>query len=256
MPGYNEFVEQINRKLKVDLSYYKETQMKRRITSLRNKRGFDTYNDYFVELTKNDELLNEFKDRITINVTEFYRNPARWDVLRSKVFPYLLEKKNTLTIWSAACSTGDEPYSLAIMLAEHFPRVNASILATDIDEKVLEKAKQGIYAEVDLKDLPAFKKDKYFSLKDGKYHINNDIKKRVTFKQHNLLLDPYRKNVDLIICRNVLIYFTEEAKKLVYTRFSESLVSKGILFVGSTEQIFNQNKYKLALYDTFFYQKE
>lgn len=255
MPEYNDFVEKINRKLKIDLSFYKETQMKRRITSLRNKRGFETYSTYFDALSKDDTLLNEFKDRITINVTEFYRNPARWDVLRDKVFPELIKSTNSLTIWSAACSTGDEPYSLAIMLTEHFPRVNAKILATDLDIKVLEKARLGIYSAGDLKDLPSFKKEKYFTFKDGLYYINDSLKKMITFKQHNLLLDAYPQNVDLIVCRNVLIYFTEDAKDLIYTNFSTALKSKGILFVGSTEQIFNQNKYELSLYDTFFYQK-
>lgn len=256
MADYNSFITQINRKLKIDLSYYKETQMKRRITSLRNKRGFDTYTSYFTALNQDQDLLNEFIDRITINVTEFYRNSARWDVLREKVFPKLIENKKSLTIWSAACSTGDEPYSLAIMLAEHFPQIKASILATDLDEKVLEKAKQGIYVESDLKELPAFKKAKYFTKEDNKFHIDDQIKKYITFRKHDLLKDPYPTNVDLIVCRNVLIYFTEEAKDLIYTNFSKSLISNGILFVGSTEQIFNQNKYNLSLFDTFFYRKD
>lgn len=256
LADYNTFITQINRKLDIDLSYYKETQMKRRITSLRDKRGFDTYSDYFTALSKDDILLSEFIDRITINVTEFYRNRSRWDVLREKVFPMLIENKRSLTIWSAACSTGDEPYSLAIMLAEHFPQIKATILATDLDDKVLEKARQGIYVEADLKELPTFKKDKYFTLIDNKYHIKDEIKKYITFKKHNLLQDPYPTNIDFIVCRNVLIYFTEEAKDLIYTNFSQALIPSGILFVGSTEQIFNQNKYELSLYDTFFYKKD
>src|SRR5690625_1241354 len=253
---YHTFVTKMNEKIGIDLTFYKEAQMKRRLTSLRNKRGYSSFDSYYKALTEDEELLEEFIDRMTINVSEFYRNPKRWDILREKVLPKLIDKKQRLTIWSAACSTGEEPYSLAIMLQEHFPNVQASIIATDIDEKVLNKAKEGSYNEQALKSLPKAKKSKYFMYKNNKYYVDEKLKKYITFKKHDLLKDAYPKDVDLIVCRNVLIYFTDEAKDLIYKRFSESLVSKGILFVGSTEQIFNSNDYQLTLYDTFFYEKD
>src|SRR5699024_10245980 len=117
-------------------------------------------------------------------------------------------------------------------------------------------AKQGVYSAQSLKDLPPHKKAKYFTFKNNKYYFNESLKQTIQFKKHDLLKDRYPDNLDLIVCRNVLIYFTDEAKEAIYTKFSNSLVNDGILFVGSTEQIFNPNRYNFSLFDTFFYQKE
>lgn len=256
MADYEQFVSQMYRKTGIDLSLYKEQQMRRRLTSLRNKRGFRTFNEYYASMEKDDGMLEELVDRMTINVTEFYRNPRRWDVLRDRVIPKLIKNKRQINIWSAACSTGEEPYSLAILLRENFPQIKANIIATDLDDKALAKAKQGVYAEQSLKALPEDKKAKYFTFKNNQYYINNDMKQMINFKKHNLLKDAYPKNMDLIVCRNVLIYFTDEAKDFVYTNFSKSLIDDGVLFVGSTEQIFNPDAYGFSLFDTFFYEKQ
>lgn len=252
---YGEFTKQIKQKLGIHLNLYKEAQMKRRITSLRNKRGFKTFPSYYAALNNDDVLLNEFIDRLTINVSEFYRNPKRWDVLKDKILPLLINKKNHITIWSAACSTGEEPYSLAMVLNHYFPSVHFRILATDFDEKVLDWANQGIYQEKALKDLPLTLKHKYFTKQHGLYQIDPLLKKNITFKQHDLLADSYPENIDLLVCRNVLIYFTDQAKDIIYKNFSNALTTNSVLFVGSTEQIFSPNKYDLSLIDTFFYQK-
>jgi len=252
---YTEFIQKIKRKLDIDLGLYKEQQMKRRITTLRNKLGYNSYLAYFEAMNKNDELLKEFIDRLTINVSEFYRNPKRWDVLKNIIIPALTKNSNRISIWSAACSTGEEPYSLAILLKEHFPHLNVAILATDIDDNALLKAKKGVYMEQSLKELPAGLKQKYFTKTNGMYRIDEKIKNTITFKKHNLLGDRYPNSYDLIICRNVLIYFTDEAKEQIYHGFSHTLRDEGVLFVGSTEQIFSPEKYQLQLLDTFFYQK-
>ncbi|MFD1038686.1 CheR family methyltransferase [Virgibacillus byunsanensis] len=252
---YSTFISRINGKLGIDLTLYKEVQMKRRLTSLRNKRGFLTFDDYFRALENHTDLLKEFVDRITINVSEFYRNPKRWHVLESSILPYLMNSKEQVTIWSAACSTGEEPYSIALLMKEHYPHKNFKILATDIDENVLVQARQGVYKEQALKDLPVTMREKYFKKDQGLYHLDNKIKELVLFKRHNLLSDNYPKKVDLIICRNVLIYFTDHAKNSIYQHFSNVLNQNGILFVGSTEQIFTPNRFNFRLLDTFFYQK-
>lgn len=254
--NYQEFVTQIKGKLGINLHLYKEAQMKRRLTSLRNKRGFQTFAEYFKALDTDKQLLHEFIDRITINVTEFYRNPKRWEILQQTILLTLSENKNKLKIWSAACSTGEEPYSLAIMLNEYFPTIDISILATDIDPNALDKAKQGIYPERALKDLPLNLKEKYFVKKNDLYYIDATIKKQIDFKKHDLLEDKYPDSIDLIVCRNVLIYFTDVAKEKIYSNFSKTLAPKGVLFVGSTEQIFSPHTYNLVLLDTFFYQKK
>src|SRR5699024_11125158 len=224
---YNQFITRIKHKLGIDLTLYKETQMKRRIISLRNKRGFRDFASYYRALEKDDLLLKEFTKRLTINVSEFYRNPKRWDVLEESIIPILIDNKRKLNIWSAACSTGEEPYSVAMLFNEYFPHIKVNIIGSDIDNVVLTQAKQGCY------------------------HVNRSIKQMVSFKKHNLLADPYPNNIDLILCRNVLIYFTDEAKEKIYQNFSESLNDKGVLFVGSTEQIFNAEKYHLQLIKTF-----
>lgn len=252
---FYSFIDRVYQKLGINLHLYKETQMKRRLTSLRNNRGYSNFTSYFRALENDDDLLKEFIDRITINVTEFYRNPKRWSLLQNKIIPFVIKNKTQLNIWSAACSTGEEPYSIALMLKEHFPQININILATDLDETAIDVAKQGIYNERSLKDLPRHLKAKYFRKRDQLFHLDPKIKKQVTFKKHDLLTDPYPKNKDIIICRNVLIYFTDEAKDMIYEKFSKSLVEKGVLFVGSTEQIFNPGQYQLSVLDTFFYQK-
>lgn len=252
---YSDFTLHIKKKLGVDLGLYKETQMKRRITSLRNKRGYANFHTYGLAMDKDQLLLQEFVDRLTINVSEFYRNPKRWHVLQQKILPMLVQHTKEITIWSAACSTGEEPYSLAMVLREYFPNHAFKIIATDIDEQVLAKAKQGVYREQALKGLPNELKAKYFTAQHGLYHVDRKLKKMIEFRKHNLLADRYPNKVDLIVCRNVLIYFTDGAKETIYTNFSESLVDHGVLFVGSTEQIFTPQTYNFSLIDTFFYQK-
>jgi len=252
---YIQFISRINRKLGIDLSLYKEAQMKRRITSLRNKRGYTDFVSFYRALEEDETLLEEFTKRLTINVSEFYRNPKRWEVLEKEIIPRLIAKKNKLTIWSAACSTGEEPYSISMLLSETFPDIQATIIATDIDEFVLKQAKQGVYQEQSLKNISPYLKKKYFTHENNLYYINKSVKNTITFKKHNLLADHYPENIDLLICRNVLIYFTDQAKEIIYQKFSSSLNEQGILFVGSTEQIFNSDRYNLKLFDTFFYEK-
>ncbi|HJV16172.1 MAG TPA: protein-glutamate O-methyltransferase CheR [Bacillales bacterium] len=252
---YQQFIMQIKKKTGIDLSLYKEAQMKRRLSSLYEKKGFASFQDYFKELNLNEDLLTEFLDRITINVSEFYRNFKRWEILETEILPKILKANRRPKIWSAACSTGDEPYTLAMILAEYIPLNDIQIFATDIDENVLSRAKMGQYHERSLNEVPDKIKKKYFSRNREIFHVCDEIKKSVSFKKHNLLADSFGGPYDLIVCRNVMIYFTEEAKDQLYHKFSNALKSNGIFFVGSTEQIFNPGTYKLETEDTFFYRK-
>lgn len=253
---YEEFIGNIKRKTGIDLSLYKEAQMKRRLISLYEKRGFKSFNDFFLAISKDKDLLNEFLDRMTINVSEFFRNGKRWEVLEKKILPKMLAKKKRLKIWSAACSTGEEPYTIAMIMSKFMPLSQVQILATDIDENIIARAKVGTYPERSLNEVPEDMKRKYFT-KDGSFfHVADEIKKTVTFRKQNLLADQFGGPFDLIVCRNVLIYFTEEAKDVLYHKFSEALEKDGIFFVGSTEQIFNPGKYQFDTEDTFFYRKK
>ncbi len=252
---YELFVRNVKKKTGLDLSLYKETQMKRRLKSFYEKKGFRSFSDLYCGLSKDAKLLEEFLDRITINVSEFFRNRKHWEILETSILPPLLQKNRRIRVWSAACSTGEEPYTLALILSKFMPLSQIKIIATDIDEKALSKAKEGLFSERAVQEIPSELKRKYFSKKGDLYILSDDIKKTVIFKKHNLLADPYGGPYDLIVCRNVLIYFTEEAKEMVYKKFNKALTTGGILFVGSTEQIFNPSRYGFAGVETFFYKK-
>ncbi|GAA0481099.1 protein-glutamate O-methyltransferase CheR [Salinibacillus aidingensis] len=256
MGDYEQFTERIHKRTGINLSLYKEKQMKRRLISLREKRGCQSFDDYYNLLINNKEYYHEFLNRITINVSEFFRNKKRWDVLDQTIIPKLLTRKKHLKIWSAACSTGEEPYTIAMIMNQHISLSNVEIVATDIDENALQAARNGVYPGKSLKEVPEDLKRKYFQENNGIYTIDPNLKKAITFKKHNLLKDTYGREYDLIVCRNVLIYFTDEAKEEIYQGFSHSLADDGILFVGSTEQIFNPKQYQFQTVDTFFYEKQ
>ncbi|GBF72771.1 hypothetical protein PA598K_01038 [Paenibacillus sp. 598K] len=249
------FIKRIKDKTAIDLSQYKEAQMKRRLTTLRAKHGFTSFQTYMDALQKDSQLMNEFLDRMTINVSEFWRNPNRWQALEQRFLPELLKDSPRMRIWSAACSTGEEPYTLAMILDHLGVQDRSSILATDLDHKVLEKADHGNYLDRSVRDVPPAYLKTYFTVNDGVYTVRDSLKKAVKFKQHNLLHDRFEGPFDLIVCRNVMIYFTEEAKQLLYRKFSAALRPGGLLFVGSTEQIFSPSQYDLETVETFFYRK-
>ena len=254
---YESFKDDILSITGIDLNSYKERQMKRRIEALIAKYGINSYSDYVLSLKRDKVMLEEFINYITINVSEFYRNPEQWHLLEREVIPALMDHfGKELKIWSAACSTGDEPYSLAMLMSRFLPLNKIKIIATDIDKNVLQKAYLGIYNVKSLKALPEEFVNKYFNkLNDKTYQIKSDIKDCVTFKQHDLLKEPYPDNCDLIVCRNVLIYFTDEAKNLIYSKFNKALKKDGLLFVGSTEQIMQPIQIGFTGYKPFFYRK-
>lgn len=254
--SYEDFKTKVFQLTKIDLSSYKERQMKRRIDSLITRHSVATYADYVEKLRTDKEMFDEFVTFLTINVSEFYRNPDQWNLLEKEVLPQILAKNKKPRIWSAACSTGDEPYSLAMLLAKYIPMRDIHIIATDIDKQILEKAKTGLYNVKSLKALPTEFIDKYFiKINDTSYKIKDEVKNCVEFKHHNLLKDEYPSQCDLIVCRNVVIYFTEEAKEAIYRKFSNSLVTNGVLFVGSTEQIIQPASVGFESIRAFFYRK-
>lgn len=253
---YEYFIKEVEKLTKIDLSAYKQNQMKRRIDALIAKHKIDGYEPY-VKVLKTDQVkFDEFVDYITINVSEFYRNPEQWKFLTEKVFPELVKDfGQTLKIWSAACSTGDEPYSLVMALSDFVPLNKIQIMATDINSQVIEKAKIGLYSEKSIASVPEAKKKEFFTKNGNFYQISDKVKKCVTFKEHNLLKDPYPTGMHLIVCRNVLIYFTEEAKDEVFQKYYHSLADNGVLFIGSTEQILRYREMGYKRMDSFFYRK-
>lgn len=253
---YEYFKKEILTLTTIDLNSYKEKQMKRRIDTLISKNKIVGYDNYVKALRTNQELFDEFVNYITINVSEFYRNPDQWKFLDETVIPGLIKRfgKN-LKIWSAACSTGDEPYSLVMALSRHIPLNQIKIFATDLDKQVIAKAKVGLYSEKSISSVPGDLKKKYFTQVGPSYKIADEIKARVEFKEHNLLKDSYPADYHMIVCRNVLIYFTEEAKDEVFRKYFHSLTKGGVLFIGSTEQIINYKEIGFERISSFFYVK-
>lgn len=255
--GYEEFKKDVYSLTNINLDMYKERQMKRRIESLIARKGFNGFESFFKGMKQDDVLLRTFVSYLTINVSQFYRNPNQWENFEKEIIPYLRTNYgDKLTIWSAACSTGDEPYTIAMILSKYVSLDKIQIIATDIDDDVIAFAKAGVYPEKSLVDLPKEYLNKYFTKVDNtRYKIDDKIQKCVTFKKHNLLEDKYFSDVHLIVCRNVVIYFTDEAKDEVYRKFHKALDNKGILFIGSTEQILKAKELGFESMRTFFYKK-
>lgn len=257
MDNYEKFKDEVLKLTKIDLSAYKEKQMRRRIDSLVEKRECKSYNEYVKLLSAKREVFDEFVNFLTINVSEFYRNPDQWKLLTEEYVPELIDRfGKKLKIWSAACSTGDEPYSLVMALSKLIDINQIKIYATDLDKQVIAHAKTGLYSEKSIAGVPDEYKKKFFTKVGQSYQISNQVKSRVDFRQHNLLLDKYPTDYHMIVCRNVLIYFTEEAKHEVYKKFNDSLVNHGVLFIGSTEQVMDYKGIGYKRRSSFFYEKD
>ncbi len=254
---YEYFKSEVYKLTKIDLSAYKEKQMKRRIDTLIMRHKIKGYENFVVKLKEDPSVLEEFVSYLTINVSEFYRNPEQWEILEKQVLPLLEERfGNNIKIWSAACSTGDEPYTISMLFSEHMKQTDYSIYASDLDKTVLAVAQKGVYAKKSLLGLPSKYKDKYFKAIDAEdFSVDPSLKRTIKFERHNLLLDPFPKNLSLIVCRNVLIYFTEEAKNEIFKKFYQSLAPGGVLFLGATEQIMDYRDIGYIRKASFFFEK-
>lgn len=252
---YIEFAKQINRYFGIDLLQYKRPQMERRILSLMRTVGVDSLSSYVQVLREDRTQLDKFMNHLTINVSEFYRNPGQWEQLERQILPELLKRSPNLKVWSAGCSSGEEPYTIAMILNEVAPGGKHQIIASDIDTAILERAQEGRYHIKSVAGLPEHYFQKYFQRDGEVVMVKPELKKIVKFKKHDLLKDPYEILCDLIICRNVVIYFTEEAKNAIYRKFYQALKPGGVLFIGSTEQIFQAQEIGFKSVALFFYQK-
>jgi chemotaxis protein methyltransferase CheR len=253
-PGYEEFKRRVAGLTGVDLDMYK-FQIHRRVHTLMRNWGFETYDAFYDLLHKNPDKRKKFLDYITINVTEFFRNPPRWEMLREFVLPKLLASgREKLRFWSAGCSSGEEPYSLAILALE--TGVDASVLAVDVDEGAIASAKAGVYGEKQLVNVSERLRRRYFRrTTEGSYEISQVVKDLVSFRRANLLTFPFPKNLHLVLCRNVVIYFSAETKRKLYENFFGCLAPGGFLVVGTTEQIFDYAAIGFRQEGSFLYRK-
>jgi chemotaxis protein methyltransferase CheR len=242
---YGDIKTSVKKLLNIDLVYYKDEQMKRRLDSWLVRSGVPTWTDYLKHIAIDNQELSRFRDYLTINVSEFFRDIERWQSLRQQIIPQLLKDSahlhastTGLRIWSAGCSIGDEAYTLAIMMDEIAPRLNHFILASDIDRGALQKAKaRGPYTADDIRNISPAQRNTYFDVDGSRFYVKEKIAQRITFREQNLMTDSFENNFDLIVCRNVIIYFTNEAKSLLYPKFQAALRPGGVLFLGGTEII-------------------
>ncbi|GAB6158004.1 protein-glutamate O-methyltransferase CheR [Desulfotomaculum varum] len=256
MTDFIRFKEKIYHSFGLDLNSYKENQLKRRLDNLLARKQYTDYQAFYNYLTSQPQAWHEFLDYLTINVSEFFRDIKMFQTLETKILPELMRQRGSIKIWSAACSNGCEPYSIAIIMEEISPGKRHQIDATDIDNTILRAAAAGVYNADAVRNVPRDRLTKYFSQQQGKYHISGTIKAKVSFKQHNLLADNYPRGYDLIACRNVTIYFTREAQDKVNQKFAQSLNPGGYLFIGGSETIFNYADLGFEKVAPCFYRKK
>ncbi|MBN1217763.1 MAG: protein-glutamate O-methyltransferase CheR [Anaerolineae bacterium] len=234
---YNYIKCQVRKLVGVDLNCYKTPQMQRRLKAYLARSGYPNWPKFFRAIQVDPVELTKFKDYLTINVSSFFRDPAKYRFLQISILPQLLRTQPYLRVWSAGCSRGQEAYSLAMLLAENNSLdYRHQILATDIDHSALEWARAGgPYTTDDVAHLPPNLRLRYFEIQQNKYWVKDELRQQVMFRQHNLLADPIAGKFDLIVCRNVVIYFRPEAKESLFRRFHNALKTGGVLFVGGTE---------------------
>lgn len=264
---YARFKTAFMKKSGIDLNLYKDQQMQRRLYNLVERAHLTAFMEYFALMEADPQVYATFLDRMTINVSELYRNPEKWAELRDAILPPMLALNRPLKIWSAGCSYGAEPYSMAILLDQITPKVRHAIHATDLDRKILEKAKEGWFSAADVRNLTPQERERYFTPLPGtskavpladalpSLALTPEIRQRVQFRPHNLLADRFETDYDLICCRNVVIYFTDDAKEALYARFREALRPGGVLLVGGTERIFSHREMGLDSPLPFFYRR-
>ncbi len=245
----------LKKKTGVDFNEYRQPQLQRRIISFAGQVRCKTLTEFTGFLMADAERIDILLDKLAINVTELFRNPEKWADLEQNVLPDLLSRSPSLKVWSAGCSYGAEAVTLAMILQKSFPGAHR-IIGTDIDDAALKQANSGLYSAADVKGVPLDLARKHVSRQpDGTFLVSPQTRACITYRRQNLLADRFDQGFDLIMCRNVVIYFNDEAKDQLYERFVQSLKPGGVLFVGSTERIYKAKEIGLETPWPFFYRK-
>jgi chemotaxis protein methyltransferase CheR len=253
--AYDRLAREVRSLLGIDLSQYKPAQVWRRVNGFAAARGL-TDSDVLVARVRQDAALRQaFLDMLTINVSEFFRNPEAWEMLVDRHLRSMLHSQLSIRIWSAGCSLGYEPFTVAMLAREIAPASSVRILATDLDDTILSRARQATYTEAQMAGVSDGRRARFFRRSEDRWEVKPELKALVTFGRHDLLKDAYEKPFDLICCRNVVIYFTEQAKVDLYRRFCAALRPAGILFLGATESIPNARAVGLEPAGLTFYRR-
>lgn len=247
------FYSRMLKRTGIDLHQYKAPQMQRRILNMAQFQKCATLEEFWAWTSATPEHVQQFLDKLAINVSELFRNPEKWAQLENELIPRLLKRSRQLRVWSAGCSYGAEAHTLAMIFAEKYGPGH-KIIGTDIDEAALSQARAGEFSLSDTKYVPqAYKK--YLTADGDVFRADARLRAYLDFRRHNLLGDRFDQGFDLIMCRNVVIYFTDEAKEELYKKFYASLKPGGIMFVGSTERVSGAEDIGFSTALPFFYQK-
>ncbi len=253
--AYERMARAVKSLLGIDLSQYKPAQVWRRVNGFATARGLPDPDGLVAKVRQDAALKQAFLDMLTINVSEFFRNPEAWSALVGQFLKPMLTSQLSVRIWSAGCSLGYEPFTIAMLAREIAPATPVYILASDLDETILSRARKATYTEQQMAGVSPARRARFFRKMDSGWEVKPEIQALVTWRRHDLLKDPYEKPFDLICCRNVVIYFTEAAKTALYKRFADSLRPNGLLFLGATESIPNARTVGLQPNGLTFYRR-
>jgi chemotaxis protein methyltransferase CheR len=241
--AFEALTEKISRERGVSCGSYKDKCLKRRIAVRMRARGVHTYEDYGTLLDRDAHEYQELLDALTINVTKFFRNVETWNALRSYL-DALARARPNLRIWSAGCASGEEPYTIAVLLAE--AGAQGVIDATDVDRLSLERTRQAKYPDAAFSEMPGNLKRRYFP---GGQPLP-EVFDRVRVRAHDLTREPPpHAPYDLIVCRNVVIYFERQAQERLFQVFVDALAPGGVLLLGKVETLFGPARERLTLVD-------
>jgi len=236
-------IKKVLKELGVDITGYKDDFVARRVRARMLALKVGSLEHYLDILKRNREELRRLLDNLSINVSEFFRDPWAWTRFRTALRSYIERKKlSVLRIWSAGCSHGEEPYTIAIILLELMEEMGrrflARVYATDVDQDALRNASRGVYALQSLRNVPPRLLSKWFvKLSPTTYMVKSEVRSLVRFRRHNLITDPPLMFMDAVVCRNVLIYFSRNVQRLVLRKIHRALNPRGILFLGASEYI-------------------
>jgi chemotaxis protein methyltransferase CheR len=252
---YVLFCEGVRGLAGLDLLQYKRGQMERRLRSFSERLGIPLLSDYLVLLKRDPGELERFLDRVTINVSQLWRNPEQWVALGSKVIPQLASTGH-IRIWSAGCSYGAECYTLAAVCLERAAGVKVEIKGTDIDPRMLARARAGVFSQDDVRTAPPASLSRWFEQTDEGWTAKPELRKVIKFESADLLsMKVPEQAYDLVLCRNVVIYFKEDVRDELHRRLASSLRSGGFLIVGSTERVSSIKELGLTPTQPFIYRK-
>ncbi|WP_354699801.1 Chemotaxis protein methyltransferase [Paraconexibacter sp. AEG42_29] len=258
---FTVFCEGVRRLCGIDLSQYKRAQMERRVRTFVERQGEPDLPTYLHRMQKDKAELEAFLDRVTINVSQLWRNPDQWTRLERTVLPELFAQGPGLKAWSAGCSYGAEAYTLAALSRTVAAKLGGGkrieITGTDIDRRIVERARRGTFTADDARDAPSALLQRFFEpAGEGTWTARAELRPLVRFEAADLLRIPARKEqYDLILCRNTVIYFTDDVRDALHAKLVESLRPGGYLVVGSTERVAHTTQLGLTPAFPFTYKK-